>query len=211
MARGSRRAGALRSSKRKLPLITSRSLHGTRACRAPTVGTQQWTKHKDALPSRAYIRTDAPAPCGYERLTKRRHHTLPSVPLHTCLLVLLLTHPSIPSSHQHPMLNTNLGSGTELEGWGLQPLQTEGLRSDNLLSGKGAEVGICPGATQAPCCCLDHALVAGRYCWSLGKGVKPLSHSQRPWGLGNEAEVAGALLAVMLSLEDVLMCWRSSV
>lgn len=109
------------------------------------------------------------------------------------------------------MLMTNLGSGTELQGRGLQPLQTDGLLSDNLLSGKGEEVGICPGATQAPSSCLDRMLVAGRYCWSLGKGMKPLSHSQRPWGLGNEAEVAGALLAVMLSLEDVLMCWRRSV
>lgn len=154
-----------------------------------------------------------PAPCGYERLTKRKHHTFPSVLLHTCLLVLLLTHPSVPSSHQHPMLNTNLGSGTERAGgrWGLQPLQPEELRSDNLLSGKGEGVGICPEATQAPRSCLDHVLVAGRHCWSRGKGMKPLSHSQRPWGPGNEAEAAGALLAVMLLLEDVLSCWQCSV
>lgn len=105
------------------------------------------------------------------------------------------------------MLITNLGSGTELAGGrgGLQPLETEELRSDNLLSGKGEGVG------QAARSCLDHVLVAGRHCWSRGKGMKPLSHSQRPRGPGSEAEAAGALLAVMLLLEDVLSCWQCSV
>lgn len=75
--------------------------------------------------------------------------------------------PSAPHADHKP------GSGTELAGgrWGLQPLQTEELQSDNLLSGKGRGSGFGPGATQAPASsCLDRVLVAGRHCWSRGRG-----------------------------------------
>lgn len=104
------------------------------------------------------------------------------------------------------MLNTDLGSGAELGAWGLQPLQTEGLRSDILLSRKGEGVGICPGATRAACSCLDSALVAGLL--DLGKATKPPPHCKRPWDSGMRPRWQTPFL---LSLEDILMCWWCSV
>ena len=100
------------------------------------MGTQQRTKHKDALPSRAYIRTDPPAPFGCERLTIQSGGTLNGLFLREGLFdyVDIVVAPVLVGG-KNGMIAGCLQNGTVLCRTGLSQLMVDPLAEADIFNG----------------------------------------------------------------------------